>query len=308
MPDSLQGEDWRSVARTKQPEGDISQSWASERGRGRAANRPSEIPFRGWRDIFWRLIKSASDDRILATSGSVAFFALLAAFPAVATVVSLYGIFADAHTIDKHLMLLSGFLPTSGIELLGEEMKRIAGQSSNKLGLAFAIASAIALWSANSGMVALFDALNLVYKEREKRSLVRLYCISLLFTLLAVGFIAIAVGAVVVLPIFLNLFGLGTWNERLIAVARWPFLLVGSRRRFRSFIGTAQPASGEMALGDRKPHRGGVMAPYVNAVLLVRYAFRQLQSSLRIIGCRCRVHDVDVVLRCGRPGWGRTEC
>jgi membrane protein len=227
MPDSLQGEDWRSVARTKQPEGDISQSRASERGRGRAANRPFEIPFKGWRDIFWRLIKSASDDRILATSGSVAFFALLAAFPAVATVVSLYGIFADAHTIDKHLILLSGFLPTSGIELLGEEMKRIAEQSGNKLGLAFVIASAIALWSANSGMVALFDALNLVYKEREKRSLVRLYCISLLFTLLAVAFIAIAVGAVVVLPIFLNLFGLGTWHERLIAVARWPFLLVG---------------------------------------------------------------------------------
>jgi len=76
-------------------------------------------------------------------------------------------------------------------------------------------------------MVALFDALNLVYKEREKRSLVSLYCISLLFTLLAVAFIAIAVGAVVVLPIFLNLFGLSTWHERLIAVARWPFLLVG---------------------------------------------------------------------------------
>jgi membrane protein len=142
-------------------------------------------------------------------------------------VVSLYGLFADAHTIDKHLMLLSGLLPTSGIELLGEEMKRIAGQSGNKLGLAFLAASAIALWSANSGMVALFDALNLVYKEREKRPLIRLYCISLLFTLLAIALVAVAVGAVVVLPIFLNLFGLGTWNERLIAVARWPFLLFG---------------------------------------------------------------------------------
>jgi membrane protein len=227
MPDALQGQDWRTVARAKQPEGDVFVNAAAEPGRGRAANRPSEIPFRGWQDIFWRLLRSASEDRILATSGSVAFFALLAAFPAVATVVSLYGIFADAHTIDKHLMLLSGFLPASGIELLGEEMKRIAGQSGNKLGLAFAIASAIALWSANSGIVALFDALNLVYKEREKRSLVRLYGLSLLFTLLAIALMAVAVGAVVVLPIFLNVFGLGTWNERLIAVARWPLLLVG---------------------------------------------------------------------------------
>jgi membrane protein len=98
---------------------------------------PSEIPFNGWQDVFWRLIKSASKDRILATSGSVAFFALLAAFPAVATVVSLYGIFADGHTIDRHLMLLSGFLPTSGIELLGEEIEapRGAEQQQAQTGL-----------------------------------------------------------------------------------------------------------------------------------------------------------------------------
>jgi hypothetical protein len=95
MPNRLKGQDWRTVARANQPEGDVFVSAASEPGRGRAANRPSEIPFRGWQDILWRLIKSASEDRILATPGSVAFFALLAAFPAVATVVSLYGIFAD---------------------------------------------------------------------------------------------------------------------------------------------------------------------------------------------------------------------
>jgi membrane protein len=227
MRERLQDEDWRSGAGSSDPERNLLQTRAAEPGRGRAATRPSEIPFKGWRDIFWRVIKSASEDRILATSGSVAFFALLAAFPAAATVVSLYGLFADAHTIDKHLMLLSGFLPTSGIDLLGEEMKRIAGQTGNKLGLAFLVSSSIALWSANSGIVALFDALNLVYNEREKRSLIRLYCTTLLFTLFAIAFISIAVGAVVILPIFLNLFGLGTWNERLVAVARWPFLLFG---------------------------------------------------------------------------------
>lgn len=85
---------------------DLSERRAAEPGRGRDAMRPTEIPFKGWRDIFWRIIRSASEDRILSTSGSVAFFALLAAFPAVATVVSLYGLFADAHTIDKHLVLL----------------------------------------------------------------------------------------------------------------------------------------------------------------------------------------------------------
>src|SRR6476620_374410 len=69
-----------------------------------------------------------------------------------------------------------------------------------------------------------------------------------------------------------------------------------------------KPASGEMALGYGKPQRGSVMAPYVNAVLLVRYAVSQLQSGVGDTRCSCRLHDGDVVLCSGRPGWGRTEC
>jgi len=82
------------------------------------------------------------------------------------------------------------------------------------------------LWSANAGVVALFDALNIVYKESEKRSLVRVYSASLLFTLGAIAFTLAAVGFIVLLPVVLDLFKLGTWSERLIAIARWPMLLI----------------------------------------------------------------------------------
>jgi len=56
---------------------------AGEPGRGRQANTPEQIPARGWRDILWRMFWSISADRILSTSGGVAFFALLAAFPGI---------------------------------------------------------------------------------------------------------------------------------------------------------------------------------------------------------------------------------
>ena len=106
------GHDWRAEVGVRSNSGARSIfARARESGRGREANTPEQIPPRGWRDIFWRVFWSISGDRILSTSGGVAFFALLAVFPGIAAIVSLYGLFADASTIGKHLSLLSGSCP-----------------------------------------------------------------------------------------------------------------------------------------------------------------------------------------------------
>src|SRR5205085_513228 len=110
---------------------------------------------------------------ILSTAGSVAFFALLAIFPGIAAIVSLYGLFADASTIGNHLAILSGILPGGVLALVADQVTLIADQESETLGAAFALGLIVALASANSGVAALFDALNVVYDEKEKRSLIR---------------------------------------------------------------------------------------------------------------------------------------
>ena len=99
---------------------------AREPGRGREANTPEQIPALGWRDVFWRVFWSISEDRILSTSGSVAFFSLLAVFPGIAAIVSLYGLFADSSTIGSHLSLLSGFLPSGVVQLIAEQITLIS--------------------------------------------------------------------------------------------------------------------------------------------------------------------------------------
>lgn len=197
---------------------------ARERGRGREANTPEQIPPRGWRDILWRVFWSISQDRILSTSGGVAFFALLAVFPGIAAIVSLYGLFADASTIGKHLSLLSGFLPGGVLQLIAETL--IFRQGNETLGTAFVVGLLIAFGSANSGMAALFDALNVVYDEREKRSLVRFYATTFLFTLAGIVFVIVAITGVVVLPVMLKFVGLAATTERLLAFLRWPVLFV----------------------------------------------------------------------------------
>src|SRR5262245_61816890 len=76
---------------------------AAEPLRGRNAEAPWQIPWLGWKDIFWRLYQQVDEDRILAVAAGVVFFALLAFFPAVTAFVSLYGLFADPSTVNQHL-------------------------------------------------------------------------------------------------------------------------------------------------------------------------------------------------------------
>src|SRR3954464_11419540 len=222
------GQDWRSL----EPRGAAPLAFgaphkgAAEPGRGREAKRQQDIPSRGWADILWRVVWSIPQDRVLATAGGVAFFALLAVFPGLATMVSLYGLFADVSTISRHLTLLTGILPSGVLDLLAQEMGRIASQSTHTLSTAFLVSVAIAFWSANSGVVALFDALNVIYKEREKRSLVRLYGTTFLFTLGAIGFAVAATTAVVAIPVILTFVGLSSFSDRLLSIARWPLLLI----------------------------------------------------------------------------------
>ena len=186
---------------------------------------PSRIPPRGWSDILWRVLYGISSNRVLSTSGGVAFFALLAAFPAIAAIVSLYGLFADASTIGRHLSLLSGILPAGVLQLIADQITLISRQGNETLGTAFVVSLLIAVGSANSGMAALFDALNVVYDEEEKRSLVRFYATTVLFTLAGIIFVIVAIAGIVVLPLVLRFVGLAATTEWLIAILRWPVLL-----------------------------------------------------------------------------------
>ena len=201
-------------------------SEAKELGRGRRARTPATIPARGWKDILWRVYEQFQHDRVMAVAAGVTFYALLALFPAVAALVSIYGLFADPATIQEHLNTLSGVLPGGALEVVGEQVKRIASKGGGALGFGFVFGLAVSLWSANAGMKAVFDALNIVYDEEEKRSFVRLNLQSLAFTLGAIAFLILAVGGIVAIPIVLNFLGLGSGLEWLIFLGRWPLLLV----------------------------------------------------------------------------------
>src|SRR5207249_8386072 len=154
------------------------------------------------------------------------FYGLLALFPALTALVSLYGLFAKASTINDHLSIAAGILPGGAVDIIREQITRLVSKGDAKLGFGFIIGLGIALWSANAGMKAIMDALNIVYEEKEKRGFLKLNLVSLAFTLAAIGSLLLAVGAVVVLPIVLAHLGLQNVTGALFRLARWPLLLV----------------------------------------------------------------------------------
>jgi membrane protein len=204
--------------------GDALRTARDQHDRGRSATTPSEIPARGWKDILLRIYHNLSEHRVVAIAAGVTFYVLLAIFPAIAAMVSLYGLFADPKTIGDHLTSASSFLPGGAVDIIGEQLQRLTAQPNSKLGLTFFTGLAISLWSANAGIKALFDALNIVYGEKEKRSFIKLNAMSLAFTVGGLIFALVAIATVVALPIVLDYIGLGRATELLFTIGRWPIL------------------------------------------------------------------------------------
>jgi membrane protein len=195
-----------------------------EAGRGRSAETPSQIPVRGWKDILLRVYHGISENRILLVAAGVTFYSLLAIFPGIAALISIYGLFADPATVATHLDTIASVAPSGAIDVLREQMTRLASEGGTTLGVSFLIGLAISLWTANSGIKAIFDALNIVYGEEEKRGFIKLNAVTLFVTLGIVVFILLTLAAVVALPVALTYIPLPGVTALVVKIGRWPIL------------------------------------------------------------------------------------
>jgi membrane protein len=212
------------VAHTDEPDY-LEHERAKERGRGRGSTAPWQIPWAGWKDILWRTCQQINEHRLLAVAAGVAFYGLLALFPAITAFVSLYGLFAKASTISAHLSVMAGILPSEAFDIFQEQVNRLVSKGEARLSFGFVLGLSLALWSANAGMKAIIDAINVVYDEKEERGFIKLNLVSLAFTVAAILSLLLAMGGVVVLPLVLGYVGLGAESEMLLSLLRWQVLL-----------------------------------------------------------------------------------
>lgn len=213
------GDDRRSQSR-----GSKTANLSSDHGRN--ADTPAQIPARGWKDVLKRTYEQVGKDRLLAVAAGVVFYGLLAIFPAITALVSSYALFADPSAINEHLAFIADVLPAGTFSIVEEQIRRVLSKGDVKLGTTFAFGLLLAIWSANGGMKAIIDALNVVYDEEEKRGFFKLNAVSLAFTLGGLVSILVAIGLVIAAPIVLATIGLGRVGDALLQYGRWPALAV----------------------------------------------------------------------------------
>jgi membrane protein len=194
--------------------------------RGRLATAPQHIDWEGWKDVLWRVWNEFNRDRVMLVAAGATFYLLLAAFPAMAVLVSLFGLIGNPVRMADQLSLLSGVLPASTIDFVSKQLTSLAAQNHATLTFGFAFSFLVALWSAIGGVKTLFEAMNIAYEETEKRSFLRYNLFALLFTLGAMAVSIVFVVAIGVVPLTLSFIGLSQFTKSIIAFARWPILLL----------------------------------------------------------------------------------
>ncbi|MBL0946677.1 YihY/virulence factor BrkB family protein [Brevundimonas sp.] len=191
-----------------------------EPGRGRIAQYPYQIPRKGWTDILWRTGASYFGDRVGFVSGGVTFFVLLALFPTLAMLVTVYGLFANPEDAWARLQFLYSVLPANVAGFIGGEMQRLAEDSRPRLTLTLIGTLALSLWVANNGIKTLFYGLNIAYHEVERRNVFQYNLLCMAFTIAGLSAVLLSAALVVGVPILLGPLGLMNDLQHL-APFRW---------------------------------------------------------------------------------------
>jgi membrane protein len=167
---------------------------------GRQADAPQEIPAKGWLAIAKRTSKEVKADQVPLLAAGVAFYTLLALFPAIIAGVSIYGLVADPQTVRDQITRLAEDLSPETATILTQQIRQVTSSAGGALGLATVIGILTALWSASSGMKALITGVNLAYDETEGRKFVKLRGLSILMTLGAMVLLGVALALIVGFP------------------------------------------------------------------------------------------------------------
>jgi membrane protein len=191
---------------------------------GREAERPGQIPPRGWFAILRRAMAEVKEDNVSLLAAGVAFYAMLAIFPAIIALVTVYGMVADPAEVESQVGEFAKSLPSGADQLITEQLNNVVNAGEQALSVGLALSLLAVLWSVSSGVQGLVKSLNLVYDERETRGFLKLRGLSLLLTLGAIVVAVVALALIAVFPAMIDDLGLGQAGELAASIGRWVIL------------------------------------------------------------------------------------
>lgn len=196
-----------------------------EGGTGSDASRPSEFHKRDIKAVARRTKAEIKNDNLGLLAAGVSFYAFLSIIPALTALVSIYALFADPAQVEQQVEAASGVIPSEARSVLQSQLERMTESSGGSLGLGAIAGILVAIWSANKATKGLFQALSIVYDEKEKRSFFRMNGQTLLMTLGLLVAALVTIFLITVFPALIGALGLGAAAETITTFARWPVLI-----------------------------------------------------------------------------------
>jgi membrane protein len=191
-------------------------------GPGGDADRPRDIPRRGWREVLVRTWREMGNDNIALVAAGVAFYGLLAVFPAITALVLIYGLVSDPAEVRNQLAVLRDVIPEDAFAIVEAQTIAVASQSRGSLSAGLIFSLLLSIWSAKKGTNALITALNIAYEEKEERGFIRRNLTELGFTLGGILFMLVALLLVAALPAIVEVLRIsGFVGQTTLLWTRW---------------------------------------------------------------------------------------
>ena len=194
--------------------------------RGRRAENPTDIPAKGWIDIAWRLKDELAVDHVGLIAAGVAFYGLLALFPAITAILAIGGLLVEPNEIVDQLSTYSAVVPEEVMTIITDQATKVAGSRQGGLGLAALMGLLVATYSASKGMGSLIEGMNVAYDEEEKRGFVMKTLITVGLTLFLVLGMVLGLAATLAVPSMLAFLDADFLAKMLGTAAVWVLLLL----------------------------------------------------------------------------------
>ncbi len=203
----------------------VSSTTADRLPPGGRAEKPTQIPPRGWTQVLKRAWKEGKDDNISLLAAGVAFFTFLAIPPTLVAAVTLYGLVSSPAQVQKNLQQASSGIPSSARTIVTDQVTRITGQHSGALSAALVVSLLFAMWSASAAVQNLMKAINVAYDEEETRGFVKLRGTALMLTVAGIVFFVVVLALIAALPPVLDHLSASPVVTVVAQVVRWLLLL-----------------------------------------------------------------------------------
>lgn len=194
--------------------------------RGRNADTPTEIPATGWKDVAFRVKDNIAEDRVTLLAAGVAFYGLLALFPAITAIIAISGLLVEPQQIVDQLQKLSGLVPQEVLTIVTDQATSVAGSRSGGLGVAAILGLVLALYSASKAMAGLIQGLNIAYNEEETRGFIKLKLVTIALTVFLIAGLVIGLGATIAVPAVLAFVDMGPVLNFVIRILPWVGLII----------------------------------------------------------------------------------